>query len=509
MRRQFVTNHLVGEPAPLDRLLALTQLINLTFVRNGYVNSGVLFAGPIPRDGGVLQIRLVYGRGAGVAGAHVRFGPRGAQGLSEAYVRVRMDAAAATPFNALDVEQQFRRLAQDPAVRTVGADLVPGASPGEANLEVVVDPVPRYDAYATVANSRSPSIGGERYAVGGSVRNLALAGDLATAEVGVTGGRADESLGYDAPLFGPSTTATLRASHDDAAVVDETLRSLGIRSTDWSVEGGLAWRPIDTPLTPAADGTGFAPARSLTFGLKVAHREQETWLLGQPFSFSPGSEDGRSQYTVLRLTADYVLRGVSQVLALSASGGQGLGGSHSEAAGPLDPSGNFHDLVIQMSYARRLDDHGLELRLRAAAQWADGPLYTGERFSLGGQDTVRGYRENLLLSDTGAFASAELARAFSLDGGRRGWGRLDWGAFTASAFADAGLARNREGPDPEPDSLSSLGLSLAWTPSDALFARLTYAKALRSTPVTGERDMQDRGFEFRVTLHPLALFPRD
>ena len=509
VRRQFIANHLVGEAAPIDRLLALTQLINLTFVRNGYVNSGVLFAGPIPQDGGVLQVRLVYGRGAGVAGAHVRFGPRGGQGLSEAYVRTRMAAAAATPFNALDVEQQFRRLAQDPAVRTVGADLVPGAQPGEANLEIVVDPAPRYDLYATVANSRSPSIGGERYAVGGSVRNLARAGDLATAEVGVTGGRADESLGYDAPLFGPSTFVSLRGGHDDAAVVDEALRPLGIRSTDWSVEGGVGWRPIDRPLTPAADGAGFDPARSLAFGLKVAHREQRTWLLGQPFSFSPGSEDGRSQYTALRLTADYVLRGVTQVLALSASGGQGLGGSHSAGAGPLDPSGNFHDLLVQASYARRLDDHGLELRLRAAGQWADGPLYTGERFALGGEDTVRGYRENLLLSDTGAFASAELARAFSLDGGRRGWGHMDWGAFTASAFADGGLARNRQGPDPQPRSLASLGASLAWTPSDALFARLTYAKALRSAPVAGERDLQDRGLEFRVTLHPLALFPRD
>jgi hemolysin activation/secretion protein len=394
-------------------------------------------------------------------------------------------------------------------VRTVGADLVPGSAPGEANLDVVIDPAPRYDLYAAAANSRSPSIGGERYSVGGSIRNLALAGDLATAEVGVTGGRADESLGYDAPLFGPSTSVNLRGSHDDAAVVDQALRPLGIRSTDWSVEGGLSWRPLDRPLTPAVDGAGFDPARSLTFGLKLAHREQRTWLLGQPFSFSPGSQDGRSQYSVLRLTADYVLRGVTQVLAVSVSGGQGLGGSHSAAAGSLDPAGDFHDLLIQASYARRLDDKGLEVRLRAAAQWAGGPLYTGERFSLGGGDTVRGYRENLVLSDSGAFASAELARAFSLDGGRRGAGHLDWGAFTASAFADAGVAHNREGPDPEPRNLASLGVSLAWTPSDALFARLTYAKALRSAPVTGERDMQDRGLEFRVTVRPLAMFARD
>jgi hemolysin activation/secretion protein len=94
-------------------------------------------------------------------------------------------------------------------------------------------------------------------------------------------------------------------------------------------------------------------------------------------------------------------------------------------------------------------------------------------------------------------------------GGRRGAGGLNWGSFTASGFADAGLAANRQGPAPDPRSLASLGASLTWTPSDALFARLTYAKALRSAPIVGARDLQDRGFEFRVTAHPLALFRRD
>ena len=38
---------------------------------------------------------------------------------------------------------------------------------------------------------------------------------------------------------------------------------------------------------------------------------------------------------------------------------------------------------------------------------------------------------------------------------------------------------------------------------------MTQPPSSRPASVTGDRDMQDRGFEFRVTLHPLALFPRD
>jgi hemolysin activation/secretion protein len=510
VREQFAANQLIGRPVPLDRLLALTQLINLAFVRNGYVNSGVLLAGPPPVDGGVLVVRPVYGRAAaasdGSAGPRVRFAERGRGGLSERYVRARLAAAEAVPFNAVRLEEEFRRLAQDPAVRTVGADLTPGAAAGEAELDVVVDPAERYDVYADVANSRSPSIGGERYAVGGSFRNLLVAGDLVSAEAGVTGGRGDGTLGYQAPLASPSTLLTLRGGYDRAAVVDPILRPLGIRSTDWFVEGGLGWRAFDIPLAPAAEGGRLRDARSLTLGLRLAHREQRTWLLGQRFSFSPGSVDGLSRYTAARLTADFVQRGVTQVLAVSAVGSQGLGGTHFEAAGRLDPAGDFRVLLVQASYARRLDDR-LELRLRGAAQWASGPLYTGERFSLGGENTVRGYRENLLLSDGGAFASVELARAFSLDGARRGPGRPSWGSFSLSVFADAGVARNRRAPDPKP--LASIGASVTWTPSDAVFARLTYGKALRHAGIEGHRDLQDRGIGFRVTVRPIALFSRD
>jgi len=506
VREQFVANQLIGRPVPLDRLLALTQLVNLAFVKNGYVNSGALLAGTPPTDGGVLTVRLVYGRAAsaqGRAGPQVRFAERGRGGLSEDYVRARLPAAQAVPFNAVRLEEEFRRLAQDPAVGTLDADLVPGAAPGEASLDVVVDSASRYDLYAGVANSRSPAIGGERYAVGGAVRNVLVAGDLVSGEAGVTGGRGDGALAYQAPMGSPSTLFHLRGGYDRAAVVESVLRPLGIRSTDWFIEGGLGWRVFDTPLAPAAAGGGLKNAQSLTLGVRLAHREQRTWLLGRRFSFSPGSVDGLSRYTAARLTADYVRRGVEEVLAISAVGAQGLGGTRYDAAGPLDPSRDFRTLLAQASYARRLNDR-LELRLRGAAQWADGPLYTGERFSLGGENTVRGYRENLLLADEGAFASVELARAISLGGGRAAPRRMDWGSFSLSVFADAGVARNRKAPDP--DSLASVGVSLAWTPSEALFARVTYGKALDHASLEGRRDLQDHGVGFRMTLRPLALF---
>ncbi|MCW5760446.1 MAG: hypothetical protein KIS90_11830, partial [Phenylobacterium sp.] len=166
---------------------------------------------------------------------------------------------------------------------------------------------------------------------------------------------------------------------------------------------------------------------------------------------------------------------------------------------------DFRAVLAQVNYARRLSSDGMELRARLYGQWSDGVLYAGERFAAGGETTVRGYRETLLLADKGIVGSVEIARPLHL-GGRAGATRaFDWGAFTASAFVDGAYMRNADGPLTD-DKLYSVGASLAWTPSDWLFARATWAEDLKAVEAPGRRDLQDHGFSFRVTLRPLLIW---
>ncbi|MBS0331698.1 MAG: hypothetical protein JSS35_02920, partial [Proteobacteria bacterium] len=65
--------------------------------------------------------------------------------------------------------------------------------------------------------------------------------------------------------------------------------------------------------------------------------------------------------------------------------------------------------------------------------------------------------------------------------------------------------RNAAPPQPVP-SIYSAGISVLWTPSDALSARITYGQALKSIETPGSRDLQDRGFQFRITTRPLRWF---
>lgn len=516
IKRQFMQNGLVGTHVPLDRITGLIQLINLAFVRNGYINSGVRIARGEIADGDSLRIERVAGRlvaDDGGAPIVVSWGGSGARGLSPEYVIARMQAAQAVPLNAIAVEKSFRLLAENPAINTVRADLRPGARPGEAVLGLTVDPAERFDLYLGIANSRSPAVGGERASFGGSVRNVIGAGDVFSAEFGFTAGQPDLSAGYQTPIFGTQTELVLRGGYNRASVVDRPLLPLDISARDWNIEGGISQYFVKTPLMPRANG-GWRAARTISAGLRLGHRETETFLLGLPFSFAPGAVNGRSHYTVMRLVGDWVERGTRQVTALSFTLTQGLEGSRVVPTNPADrlallarvPKTSFRSFMLQASHARRLTANGLELRLRATGQWSDGLLYSGERLAAGGEFSVRGYRETLALVDRGAIGSIEFYHPISLTPRSGSAGGFNLGSFGAAIFADGAVLGNARGQQPQPRELASVGASLAWVPSDAISARVSYAEALVNTRQVGSRDLQDRGFQFRLTIYPLALF---
>jgi hemolysin activation/secretion protein len=506
---QFRANGLIGAPIGYDRVLALLQLINRAFLANGYANSGVLAS---PREPGsdTLALRLVNGRIGSAGGSvdsnegiAVRFANDRSCGLNSRYVAQRMPSARARPFSAYALERDFRLLAADPAIRTVDASLQPGSRPGEAMLDLVVAPECALDLYTLVANDRSPAVGGLRGAIGASKRSALIAGDILAGEASYSDGLTDGFVSYSGPVFGPQTRLLLRGAINDAAVVEPRFAALDIKSEEWSVEGGFSHTLVDTPLIP--NGAAWDSARSFSAGALIVHRRTETELLGVPFSFSPGAVDGRAEYTAVRLTQDFVERGTQHVFAVSLTETVGLEGTRPTAPGSLKVSENFTAILAQATYARRIGE-GLDVNLRIAGQYTGGTLYSGERFSLGGHNSVRGYRENLILADRALFGSAELGYNFSLTGAARDADSFDWGAFRLSAFLDGAVADNDRAPEPLPKEIASVGASLAWQPSDAILARVTYAEALKDAGRIGKQTLQDKGFQFFVTVRPLKLF---
>ena len=505
VQSQFDRATASGQLAP-SSAVGLVQLLNRAFITAGFINSGVLVEGQ-PGEG-ILDVRLVYGTlassGDQAQAVTVEWGDGRTAGLSGGYVSDRFPSLRGQPLSALELERDFRLLDESPAIRSISAALQPGARPGEASIRLIVHPAQRFDFYTGASNDRSPSVGGDHLFAGGLARNLLGSGDLLTGEVGMTRGVEDAQLGYSTPLFVPRLSLSLRGSINNAAVITSALAPLDIRARDRSAEIGLTYMLRQEPLMVRGASKSWSSSETLSAGIALLHRRQKSFLLGEPFSFAPGSVDGRAQFEAVRLSGDYVRRNLNRVIALSLGSTIGLSGTRSDVPGIPNPDKTFIAILGQLNVAQRLGS-GFELRGRLTGQHSRGILYSGLRLAIGGANSVRGYRESLFLVDRGVIGTAELAHSFSLSGNRRP-GAFDWGGFTASLFVDGARFRNAGPPQPEIKSIASVGASLAWTPSTAVRASIAYGHGLRDVPTPGNKSLQDRGIHFRILVHPMGLF---
>lgn len=161
--------------------------------------------------------------------------------------------------------------------------------------------------------------------------------------------------------------------------------------------------------------------------------------------------------------------------------GQGFGGTANGAAEASRPGAgsDFTKVTADVARVQRLSPHNLVL-LRATGQAATRPMLVPEQYSLGGPDSVRGYRQSEFLGDHGYSLSAEYRRSLYDDGG--------WNV-TALAFVDHGYAAlenpQRAGqPGGERDALrlTGAGLGLRGQFGHKTTARIDVGVPLDPTP---------------------------
>lgn len=402
------------------------------YVDAGYITSGALLPDQDPTDG-VIQFQIVEGRLTDIE-LRGNFWYRGW------WLRNQMRRAAGRPVNFNDLKVGLQLLRQNPTISQVNAELKPGVKPGESILEVAVKDEQPFRFGFEIRNDRPPSVSegiGELY-----LTDLNLSGhndpiDLRWGLVRWTkdgdvdyAGFDNVSGAYEMPISPWDTTLRVHASKNDSSIIDETFAALGITSR--SEEFGLMLRQ---PLYKTLNNT-------VMVSLGADRKHSETYLLGRPFTLSLGALDGESDTFATRLAVEWVNRSQVHVLALRSQFSLGLyafgsteadprntGGTTSGAGSGLGfdpeiPDSKFFSWLGQAQYVRRIFDTELMrkkpetygwnvlreslLVLRVNAQLADEPLLSLEQFSIGGMQSVRGYRENQLLRDNGVFASAEL-----------------------------------------------------------------------------------------------------
>ena len=259
--------------------------------------------------------------------------------------------------------------------------------------------------------------------------NLTGHRDILAASVSITDGLRDAFASYRIPFAKEKLALNAYYGLGTSEIIESPFDELDIEG-DTEV-GGLS---IGYNLVNRLN-------RRVTLSTGLQYSSSETELLDESFSFARGARSGRSTSTSANLELQWVERWGSQLLALRSSVRQGFDGLNSTIipsdglereifSGARIPESKFTVFLTQLQWAKRLNYADSEIVVNAAWQRTSDALLSVDKFAIGGNATVRGFRENSLLRDNGLYTNFEW-RVPVLRKGR--WSRLN---LVATPFFD-------------------------------------------------------------------------
>lgn len=445
---------------------AVTQL----YTSNGYITSGA-FIPPQTLEDGVVTIQVVEG-------SLEEINVTGLGRLNSSYVADRLAIAGSTPLNVDRLLEGLQLLQLDPLIRNLSADLETGTRPGTNLLNVEVTEADPFQVDLTLNNGRSPSVGSFRRQISALHRNLFGFGDSIFLSYTNTEGSDGFDASYTIPINPRNGTLRFAAGVTNSDVIEEPFNILDIQSESRYFELSLRQPLYQTT------------SEEFALGFTAAHQRSQTELgfLG-PFPLSPGADnEGRTRITSLRFFQEWTQRSSRHVLAARSQFSVGVDFLDATVNEGL-PDSRFVAWRGQGQWVRLLGRDFL-LLLRSDVQLSGDDLFSQEQFGLGGQNSIRGYRQDLLLTDNGILTSAELripvARIPELDG-----------LLQIIPFIDVGAGWNNRRPDPDPDTLLGAGLGLQLQLGDRFTARLDWGIPLVEVDSSGD-SLQEDGIYFTV-----------
>ncbi|MBD2100199.1 ShlB/FhaC/HecB family hemolysin secretion/activation protein [Leptolyngbya sp. FACHB-261] len=473
-----ITAPFTNRPIAFSELLQARSAITQFYIDQGYITSGAYIpAEQMIRDG-VVTIQVIEGSVESITVS-------GTTRLNPNYVRSRLALAAKAPLNRNRLLEALQVLQLDPLIANLSAELSASTRPGNNLLEVRVSEADSFNTQFGVDNGRSPSVGTLRGRVQFDEGNLLGLGDRISAAYTLTEGSDAVDVSYTLPLSPRNTTFSLRYSHGDNDVIEEPFNALGIISRFDVYEFSLRHPILQTPTEEVA------------LGITASRQETATEVslndIG-PFPISPGADEkGRTRVSALRFFQEWTQRSSRYVLAFRSQFSLGLDVLDATIR-PDPPDSRFFSWRGQGQWVRLLAPDTL-LLLRGDLQFAGRTLVPLEQFGLGGQDSVRGYRQDELLTDNGLFASAEVRlpvlRVPEIEG-----------LLQVAPFVDVGTGWNLSGqPNPEQQTLVSVGLGLRWQMGDRLTARFDWGIPLISVD-SPNRTLQEQGLYFSLNWSP-------
>ncbi|WP_373529727.1 ShlB/FhaC/HecB family hemolysin secretion/activation protein [Nostoc sp.] len=473
------TAEFTKRPISLTEVYQARSKITDLYIKNGYITSGA-YIPPQTIQSGVVKIQVIEGKLEDIQ-------VTGTRRLNPNYVRSRLAIATSPPLNRQRLLEALQLLQLNPLIQNLSAELSAGSRTGASLLEVKISEAKTFSSQIVLDNGRSPSVGSFRRRLQLNEANLLGLGDGLSLGYTNTDGSNSFDASYTLPLNPRNGTLTFNYSVTSSNVIEPDFAFLDIESASRYYELTFRQPIVQTP------------TQEFALGLTASRRESDISSLlqreGFPgFILSPGADDqGRTRVSALQFFQEWTSRNSREVIALRSQFSLGIDALNA-TINQNPPDSRFLAWQGQAQWARLLAPETL-LLLRLNTQLASRTLLPIEQFGLGGQDSIRGYRQDYLLTDNATFVSAEvqipILRLSQIDS-----------TLQVVPFVDFGVGWNSSGREnPDPNTLAAVGLGLRWSQGDRFTIRLDWGIPLVSVN-SNERTLQEKGLYFSLLYNP-------
>jgi len=467
----------LNKPITFSQLLGIERIITRLYIKEGYINSGAFIpaAQTLSPEGAVLKIQIVEG---GIEDIKIT----GNRRLNTSYIRSRIKRGTSKPLNRTELLQALQLLQLDPLIKNISAQLSTGSRQDLSLLEVRVIEADPFRTEFFADNGRTPSVGSFRRGVRINHGNVFGLGDKANFSYTNTDGSDAFDLSYTVPFNAKNGTFRIAGGITDTKIIEPPFDRADITGDSYYIELGVR-QPIL-----------LTPTKEFAVGFTLSRQRSETELLGQGFPLSAGAnDDGITKISALRFIQEYTQRSSRDILALRSQFSIGVD-LFDATNNRSSPDSQFFAWRGQGQYVRQLAPDTL-LVLRSDLQFADRKLVPLEQFGVGGFQSVRGYRQDSLLTDNGVLASAEVRlpvfRVKKIDG-----------VLQVVPFVDFGVGWNKSDSDSsDTNTLIGVGMGLQWRMGNHFNARIDYGIPLTDVD-NRDRTLQEEGFYFSVNYSP-------
>lgn len=460
-----VLTPLPNQPVSLNRLLQLRSEITDFYVNRGYISSGA-FLKQQQFKNGVVTIQVVEAKLAQVE-------IRGRFKLKKSYITSRLPVGE--PLNKETLLLSLGKLNDDPAIKKISGELV-RLTPNRNNLILDVEENRALTSQLSLNNYFSPSIGG--WGGTGSLRYHLLGyGDYLSINYSRTAksGLVRYGVNYSIPFNFQNGTINFSYSNADSKIVEEPIASAIDIQSDLQLFKLSLRQPV-----------ALSRNSNLTFEVAAEHIQTQTLVDDFSFAFTKGLDDGKVTLSALRLGQEFSTKNASNSFVVRSQFNLGvdlLGATVTETG--ID--GIFWSWQGQGEWIKKIDN--IFLVIGANVQLSGDKLLPIEQLSLGGNGSVRGYRENLSIGDNGAIANVEVQIPLFNFANERG-------VIKIVPFIDAGTIWNNSEETILQDTLVSAGLGLDLELKEWLQAYIDYSVPLVKTDLP--KDFSEEAITFNL-----------